>query len=108
MGIAGALGVSLPVAAGAVISGAYFGDKISPLSDTTNLAPMVSGCSLYDHIKHQLWTIVPPTIICLIVYTVLGLSGSVTGSVNAENVELMLGQLDLIEGLTEFQIGRAS
>ncbi len=94
MGIAGALGVSLPVAAGAVISGAYFGDKISPLSDTTNLAPMVSGCSLYDHIKHQLWTIVPPTIICLIVYTVLGLSGSVTGSVNAENVELMLGQLD--------------
>lgn len=94
MGIAGALGVSLPMTAGAVLSGAYFGDKISPLSDTTNLAPMVSGCSLYDHIKHQLWTTVPPTIICLILYTVLGFSGKVSGSVNTGSADLMLGQMN--------------
>lgn len=94
MGIAGALGVSLPMTAGAVLSGAYFGDKISPLSDTTNLAPMVSGCSLYDHIKHQLWTTVPPTVICLVIYTVLGFSGKISGAANTQNAEIMLGQLN--------------
>lgn len=96
MGIAGALGVSLPVAAGAVLSGAYFGDKISPLSDTTNLAPMVSGCTLYEHIKHQMWTIVPPTVICLVAYTILGMSEKVSNAVNAEGVDIMMGQLDTL------------
>ena len=52
MGIASALGVSLPATAGAVIAGSYFGDKISPLSDTTNLAPVAAGSTLYEHIYH--------------------------------------------------------
>ena len=52
IGVAQGLGVSLPLAAGAIISGAYFGDKISPLSDTTNLAPAMAGAQLFDHVKH--------------------------------------------------------
>ena len=59
MGIAGALGVSLPATAGAVIAGSYFGDKISPLSDTTNLAPMAAGSQLYEHIGHMFYTTIP-------------------------------------------------
>ena len=74
MGIASALGVSLPATAGAVIAGSYFGDKISPMSETTNLAPMAAGSELYEHIVHMLYTTVPATIVSLIVYAVVGLS----------------------------------
>jgi len=56
IGVAQGLGISAPLAAGAIISGAYFGDKISPLSDTTNLAPAMAGAELFDHIKHMLYT----------------------------------------------------
>ena len=66
MGIAGGLGVSLPATAGAVVSGAFFGDKLSPLSDTTNLAPMAAGSELYEHIKHMLYTTVPAALVCLL------------------------------------------
>ena len=59
IGIAGALDVSLAIAAGAVISGSYFGDKLSPLSDTTNLAPAMTGTDLFTHIRHLLWTTIP-------------------------------------------------
>lgn len=74
MGIATGLGAPLPIVAGAVVSGAYFGDKLSPLSDTTNLAPIAAGSKLYDHIAHMLWTTIPGFIICCIVYTVVGLN----------------------------------
>ena len=67
MGIAGALGVSLPATAGAVIAGSYFGDKLSPLSDTTNLAPLAAGSTLYEHIGHMLWTTIPATVDSLVV-----------------------------------------
>ncbi len=76
IGIASALGISLPMAAGAIISGAYFGDKLSPLSDTTNLAPAMAGTDLFTHIKHMLWTTVPSIVIALIIFTFLGLSNS--------------------------------
>ncbi len=59
MGIASALGVSLPATAGACIAGSYFGDKMSPLSDTTNLAPIAAGSTLYEHIGHMFYTTVP-------------------------------------------------
>src|SRR5690606_31445961 len=59
IGVAMGLGVSPAVAAGAVVSGAYFGDKMSPLSDTTNLAPAVAGSTLFEHIRHMLWTTTP-------------------------------------------------
>ena len=55
------LGIDIGWSAGAIISGAYFGDKMSPLSDTTNLAPAIAGTDLFTHIKHMLWTTVPST-----------------------------------------------
>lgn len=93
MGIAGGLGVSLPATAGAVVAGAYFGDKISPLSDTTNLAPIAAGSELYEHIKHMFYTTIPATVASLIIYLVVGLGAS--GDVNTpETVNAMLAQLD--------------
>ncbi len=80
MGIAGGLGVSLPATAGAIVAGSYFGDKLSPLSDTTNLAPLAAGAALYDHIKHMLYTTVPATIVSLAVYFIAGLGSSGAGN----------------------------
>ncbi len=74
IGIAHGMGMSMPMTAGAIVSGAYFGDKLSPLSDTTNLAPAVAGSNLYDHIKHMLWTTIPSIIITLILFTIIGLN----------------------------------
>lgn len=73
MGVAAGLGVNPGMAAGAIISGAYFGDKMSPLSDTTNLAPAMAGSNLFDHIKHMFFTTGPSLLIALIIYTVLGI-----------------------------------
>lgn len=93
MGIAGGLGVSLPATAGAVVSGAFFGDKLSPLSDTTNLAPMAAGSELYEHIKHMLYTTVPAALLAMVVYLFVGFSAS-GDLVRPESVQLMMDQLD--------------
>ena len=74
LGVAKAMGVSEPWAAGAVVSGAYFGDKISPLSDTTNLAAAMADVPLFVHIRHMLWTTVPSMTIALGVYLAVGWS----------------------------------
>lgn len=76
IGVAIALGVNPAIVAGAVVSGAYFGDKMSPLSDTTNLSPAVAGSDVYEHIAHMFYTTIPATVICLIVYTLLGFTGA--------------------------------
>ena len=89
MGIAGGLGVSLPATAGAVVSGAFFGDKLSPLSDTTNLAPMAAGSELYEHIKHMLYTTVPAALLAMVVYLFVGFSAS-GDLVRPESVQLMM------------------
>ena len=94
MGIASTLGVSLPATAGAVIAGSYFGDKISPLSDTTNLAPIAAGSNLYEHIGHMFWTTIPATIISLIVYAFIGMNSNGAADVNSASVTKMLTQLD--------------
>lgn len=73
IGVGQGLGFSLPMVAGAVISGAYFGDKMSPLSETTNLAPAVAGAKLIEHIRHMAWTSGPSILIALVLYTLLGL-----------------------------------
>lgn len=73
LGIGSALGIPKEVIAGAIISGAYFGDKMSPLSDTTNLAPAMAGSNLFDHINHMLYTTIPSLVISLIIYAVLGM-----------------------------------
>jgi len=72
IGVAQGLGISVPLAAGAIISGAYFGDKISPMSDTTNLAPAMAGAELFDHIKHMLYTTSVSYGITLILFLVIG------------------------------------
>jgi NhaC family Na+:H+ antiporter len=72
MGVGIALGFPAPMTAGAVVSGAYFGDKMSPLSDTTNLAPAVAGDTLFEHIRHMIYTVTPSLLIALVVYLVLG------------------------------------
>ena len=76
MGLGDVLGIPLPLVAGMVVSGASFGDKMSPVSDTTNLAAMSADTDLYSHIKSMLYTTVPTYVICLIIYTVIGLNYS--------------------------------
>ena len=73
IGVSMGLGLSPAIAAGAIISGAYFGDKMSPLSDTTNLAPAVVGTDLFTHIRHMAWTTGPSILLALIFFTVIGL-----------------------------------
>lgn len=88
MGVGGVLGVPPAMSAGAVVSGSYFGDKMSPMSDTTNLAPAVSGGELFDHIRAMMWTTIPSYVITLLLYTVIGIhfSGDI-GSV--ENIDMI-------------------
>ncbi len=73
IGVSMGLGLSEAITAGAVISGAYFGDKMSPLSDTTNLAPAVAGTDLFTHIRHMSWTTGPSIVLALLVFLVIGL-----------------------------------
>ena len=73
MGIGTALGIPAPYTAGAIISGAYFGDKLSPMSDTTVLASTMAGADLFSHIRYMLYTTVPSITISLLMYLVLGL-----------------------------------
>lgn len=75
MGAAEAMGIPLAPVAGAVVSGAYLGDKLSPLSDMTNIAAIGAGAELYAHIRHMLWTSIPPAAIALAVYTLAGVLG---------------------------------
>ena len=79
IGIAAAFELNLGMAAGAVISGAYFGDKLSPLSDTTNLAPAMVGTDLFTHIRHMLWTTIPSFVLALTLFTMIGFLGSPDG-----------------------------
>ena len=95
IGIATGLGVSLPMTAGAIVAGSYFGDKLSPLSDTTNLAPIAAGSELYEHIRHMLYTTIPAFIISLIVYGIIG-QNSVSEVANPEKIGIMLDTLDTI------------
>ncbi len=76
IGIANGFEMSSAVTAGAVISGAYFGDKLSPLSETTNLAPAVAGTELFAHIRYMLWTTVPSIAMALILFLVIGFNHS--------------------------------
>ncbi len=98
MGIAAGLGLEPEITAGAIISGAYFGDKMSPLSDTTNLAPAVAGTDLFTHIRHMVWTTFPSIVIAIILYLIIGF----TSDINSDSIDLS-AQLTLIE--QNFDIG---
>lgn len=89
MGIGLSMGIPAPMVAGAIISGSYFGDKMSPLSDTTNLAAGLTNTDLFAHIRHMLFTTVPGLIITLIVYAVLGRSFG-ANNIDAKSIDQTL------------------
>ena len=84
IGIGKALGLPIGMVAGALISGAYFGDKLSPLSDTTNLAPAIAGGELFTHIRYMIYTTIPSIVITLILFTLLGWNFSASGEVETQ------------------------
>jgi NhaC family Na+:H+ antiporter len=86
IGVGNAMGVPVGMTAGAIISGAYFGDKMSPLSDTTNLAPVMAGGELFSHIRYMTNTTIPSIAITLIVFIVLSLGLEVNGAVETESL----------------------
>ncbi len=86
IGIGEALGVSLGMTAGAVLSGAYFGDKMSPLSDTTNLAPAMAGADLFSHIRYMAYTTVPTIVVTLIVFIILGFTIDTSGEADTSSI----------------------
>lgn len=90
LAVADGLGLSPAITAGAIISGAYFGDKISPLSETTNLAPAVAGSELFAHIRYMLWTTIPSIITALVIFIIIGLNEDVS---NAGEKALEINQL---------------
>lgn len=107
--VAGTLGVALiavsiglnlspAIAAGAIISGAYFGDKMSPLSDTTNLAPAVTGTDLFAHIKHMAWTTTPSFLMALVIFMILGFG--VDSDIEDSTITLLTETLDATFNIT--------
>lgn len=90
IGAAAGLGLSVEIAAGAIISGAYFGDKMSPLSETTNLSPAVAGTDLFSHIGHMVWTTIPSITIALLLYIVIGLNVDSSNSANDLAITMQL------------------
>ena len=92
IGAAAGLGLSVEITAGAIISGAYFGDKMSPLSETTNLAPAVAGTDLFSHIGHMVWTTIPSIVITLILYVIIGLNIDTDNSASDLAVTMQLIQ----------------
>ena len=86
IGIGKALGIPVGMVAGAVLSGAYFGDKLSPLSDTTNLAPAMAGADLFTHIRYMTHTTVPSILVTLIMFIILGIGFSGDGTANSQEL----------------------
>ncbi len=86
VGIGEALGISLGMTAGAILSGAYFGDKMSPLSDTTNLAPAMAGGELFSHIRYMTYTTIPTILITLLVFIIIGFSLETSGNADTEGI----------------------
>ncbi|MBZ9630216.1 Na+/H+ antiporter NhaC [Salegentibacter sp. LM13S] len=86
IGIAEALGISIGMTAGAILSGAYFGDKLSPLSDTTNLAPAMAGTDLFTHIRYMTLTTVPTITITLIIFVIIGLNLDTSGTTDTSAI----------------------
>lgn len=93
-----AMGIDTAMIAGAVISGAYFGDKLSPLSDTTNLAPAMAGAELFSHIRYMMLTTIPSIVITFIIFIVLSLS--MTPENNIAQVEVITQELNTLFNVT--------
>ena len=102
IGAAAGMGMSLEITAGAIISGSYFGDKMSPLSETTNLAPAVAGTDLFGHIGHMVWTTFPSMVIALILFTIIGLN--IDTSNTSSNLEVTLQLLSANFSINAFML----
>ncbi|MBQ4901407.1 Na+/H+ antiporter NhaC [Paenibacillus sp. Marseille-P2973] len=96
MGVGAGLDANLAAVAGAVVAGAYFGDKLSPLSDTTNLAALATGVNLYEHIGHLLYTTVPSFIVASVVFVVTGLNTHGAGTAIPEKVTEIMNTLSTV------------
>lgn len=96
MGMAAALDAPLAVTAGAVVSGAYFGDKLSPLSDSTNICAIGADAPLYSHIRHMLYTALPSFLIALLVYTMAARLTPFAGDGLPDSARLLLADLDAV------------
>ncbi|MEC7878034.1 MAG: Na+/H+ antiporter NhaC [Bacteroidota bacterium] len=92
IGIGKALNISEGLIAGSILSGAYFGDKMSPLSDTTNLAPAVAGGDLFSHIRYLMYTTLPSIGICLIIFILMGLTN--VNDIDLNNTEIILSSIN--------------
>ncbi|MHB0996736.1 MAG: Na+/H+ antiporter NhaC family protein, partial [Elusimicrobiales bacterium] len=113
IGIGKAVGISEAMTAGAVISGAYFGDKLSPLSDTTNLAPAMAGTDLFTHVRYMTITTVPSYIVTMLAFIVMGFTIDPHGAANAGGVQAAIQEvftvtpwLFLVPALVIFMIVR--
>ena len=100
MGIATGLDAPLAATAGAIVAGAYFGDKLSPLSDTTNLAPIAAGTTLWEHIRHMLYTTIPATLVALAIYLFVGINQA-SGGTDSEQISAVK---DTLDGLFSFNV----
>nr|WP_299385517.1 Na+/H+ antiporter NhaC [Allomuricauda sp.] len=98
IGIGDVLGISLGMTAGAVLSGAYFGDKMSPLSDTTNLAPVMAGGELFSHIRYMALTTIPTITVTLLVFVIIGFSVESTGPTDASEILHIISERFNING----------
>jgi NhaC family Na+:H+ antiporter len=92
VGIGTVLQIPSGMVAGAVISGAYFGDKLSPLSDTTNLAPVMAGGELFSHIRYMTFTTIPSIIVTLIVFFILSLTQKTSGTADTESLMIAINK----------------
>jgi Na+:H+ antiporter, NhaC family len=104
MGVAAALDAPLAATAGAVVSGAYFGDKLSPLSDTTNVAAMAAATPLYVHIRHMLWTALPSTAVAALLYLFVSQPLGVPGDALPAGARLLLADVGRVFVLTPFTL----
>ena len=93
IGIGSALQIPDAMTAGAIVSGAYFGDKMSPLSDSTNLAAAMGGANLFDHVKHMVWTVAPSFVIAVVIYAIMG-SRFGSGDASMESVDTLMTVLN--------------
>ncbi|MGD2246050.1 MAG: Na+/H+ antiporter NhaC [Candidatus Aminicenantes bacterium] len=92
IGVGIGLGIPAAMVGGAIVSGAYFGDKMSPLSDTTNLAPAVAGADLFAHIRHMVYTTLPGYVLSLVLYGVIG-TKFVGGTIDSQNIQIILSTI---------------
>lgn len=94
MAVGNGMGFPVPLTAAAIISGAFFGDKLSPLSDTTNIAPAMAECNLFEHVGHMLWDTIPAFIISIILYWFVSLAHITTGVDGIQQINTLLTGLE--------------